>query len=183
MPSSTRRRSKAGRRSSPFSGYESNPWPRAERRLVPRDAFVTGDQKHPHVGNVEQQSVDVESAALRHDDLGRVTWQTERRAERDQLRVPYREERIPMDAARSSEDSIGRNTRQAFIVGIYWSAMLWLGSVGLAQDPLAGDERVRALREAPVSDRRERDPTAWRGGRARPSARRARAARSRSRRT
>ena len=82
---------------------------------MPRDTFVTGDQKHPHVRNVEQQSVDVESAAFRHDDLGRMTWQIDRFAERDQLRVPYGEERIPMDTARSSENSIGRNTRQPFV--------------------------------------------------------------------
>src|SRR4029453_13396285 len=44
-------------------GDESDPWPRAECWRVPRDAFVPGDQKYRHGGNVEQERVDVEPAA------------------------------------------------------------------------------------------------------------------------
>ena len=50
--------------------YESDPWPRPERRLVPGDTLVTGDQKHPHVGDVEEPCSEIETAAIGHDDLG-----------------------------------------------------------------------------------------------------------------
>ncbi len=115
MPSSTLQALEGGAKIVAVHGDESDPWARAQCRLVPRDAFVTGDQKYPHVGNVEQQGVDVDAAALRHDDLSRVTSQSERRAQRDQLRMPHGEERMPMDAAGSSKDRIGRDTRKAFI--------------------------------------------------------------------
>ena len=96
-------------------GDEPDPWPRAECWLVPRDAFVPGDQKYGHGRNVEQERVEVDPAALRHDELSRVTPQSKGRSERDQLRMPDREERSPMDAASSSTDRIGRYTRKAFI--------------------------------------------------------------------
>ena len=103
---------------------------------MPRDTFVTTDQKHPHVGNVEQPCVEVDSAALRHDDLGGVTRQTERRAQRDQFRMPHGEERIPMDTARSSKDSIGRYPRKALIdqmlVGRATTERAWIGPAGIA---------------------------------------------------
>ena len=59
-------------------GDEPDPWPRAEGWLVPRDTLVTRDQKYGHVGNVEQECVDVDPAAPRHDDLSRVARQSER---------------------------------------------------------------------------------------------------------
>ena len=54
-------------------GEPGTPW-------SPRDTVVTGDHKYGHVGIVEQECVDVDAAALRHDDLSRVPSQSERRS-------------------------------------------------------------------------------------------------------
>jgi hypothetical protein len=96
-------------------GDESDPWTRAQCWLVPRDAFLPGDQKYGHGGNREQESVDVDPAALRYDDLSRVASQSKGRSERDQLRMPDGEERSPMDAASASKDRIGPYTTESLI--------------------------------------------------------------------
>ena len=97
---------------------------------MPCDTSVTCDQEYTHVRNVEQQGADVDAAALRHDDLSRMTPQSERRAERDQLRMPYGEERMLMDASGSSKNRIGRDTRKAFInqmcVGCTTAERAWI---------------------------------------------------------
>jgi hypothetical protein len=96
-------------------GDESDPWTRAQCWLVPRDAFLPGDQKYGHGGNREQESVDVDPAALRYDDLSRVASQSKGRSERDQLRMPDGEERSPMDAASASKDRVGPYTTESLI--------------------------------------------------------------------
>ncbi len=161
MPSSTRRRSNACAWIVALRTDHSDPRPRAECRLVARDTFVAGDQQHPHVRNVEQESVDVDPAALRDDDLCGMSWQAERRAQRDQLRMPDGEERIPMDAARSSEDGIGRYTREAFIdqmlVGCATAERAWIGPAGIAILRLDEHQRHRGLAstlDAPGRSRR-----------------------------
>ena len=128
---------------------ESDPWARAECRLVPRETLVTGDQKYRHVGNIEQQRVDINAAALRYDDLSGVTSQSKRRAQCDQLRMPHGEERIPMDAACSGKDSIGRHTRKAFInqmrVGCAAPQRAWIRAARIAILRLDEHQRHRRL--------------------------------------
>src|SRR6188768_4510671 len=94
---------------------EADPWPCPEGRPVLGDAFVTGDQEHPHVGDVEEPCAEIEMAAPGHDDLGGMTSQAKGCPQRDQLRMPHGEERLPMNAAGSGKDGIGRDTRQAFV--------------------------------------------------------------------
>jgi hypothetical protein len=81
-----------------------------------------------------------------------MTCQTERRAERDELRMPYREERIPMDAARSSQGRIGRHTRQAFVdqmfVGRATAKRAWIGPASIVVLRLDEHQRHRRLHSA-----------------------------------
>ena len=87
---------------------------------------------------------------LRYDDPSRVTSQSKGRSERDELRMPDGEERIPMDAAGSGKDRIRRDTRQAFVVqmlvGRATAERAWIRSAGIAI--LCLDEHQRHRRAA-----------------------------------
>ena len=127
---------------------EPDPRPRVKRRLVARSTSVAGDHEHTLTWNIEHQRVEVEAAALRYDDLGRVTRQAERCAQLDQFRMPHRKERLSVNTARAREDRVGGDTRKAFVDQmLVGRATAERGRIGPARVAIPGlDEHQRHCR-------------------------------------
>ena len=118
---------------------------RSASRIAAAAARARVIDDHAQLGHVEHQAGVERNAAQRGDDLRRMPRQAQRRAQRDELRVPDREHEVAAaERFGARQHRVGRDARQPLV-----DQML----VGLAAAEASTDSRRRCCRRATARTR------------------------------